>query len=159
MIQYNWFIINEKFVNRATFAQTGVLILKRLFLRLLFLPVIIILSILFCRADSTIQCLNKMTDPISVVVSLPVEVKTSGKFVKFKGCNKVLFDKSLVDLNTAEASQLELLPGVGKNRAEAIVLQRERMGGFYSVDDVLCTPGIGLKTLAKFKDKVTVSEQ
>ncbi len=100
-----------------------------------------------------------MTDPIDILVSSPVKVKTSEKFVKFKACNKVLFDKSLVDLNTADVYDLDLLPEVGEARAEAIVLQRARMGGFYSVDDVLCTPGIGLKTLAKFKDKVTVSEQ
>ena len=99
-----------------------------------------------------------MTDPISILVSSLVKVESSKEFVKIKACNKVLFDKSLVDLNTAEAFELDLLPGVGEKRAEAIILQRARMGGFYSVDDVLCTPGIGLKTLAKFKDKVTASK-
>ena len=131
---------------------------KSVFRRLLFLPVIFILLVTLCKADAAIQFLNKMTDQINIVITSPVKVKTSEKFVKFKACNKVLFDKSLVDLNTAEACDLDLLPGVGEKRAEAIILQRAKMGGFYSVDDVLCTPGIGLKTLAKFKDKVTVSK-
>lgn len=158
MIQYNRFIVNGNFVKGETFARGVVLSWKRLFRRLLFLPIIFMISVVLCKADSTIQFLNKETSPISIPVSLSVEVKTSEAFVKFKECNKVLFDKSLVDLNTAEACELDLLPGVGKIRAEAIILQRARMGGFYSVDDVLCTPGIGLKTLDKFKDKVTVSK-
>ena len=130
-----------------------------MFRRLLFLPIIFTLSVLLCKADAGIKSLNEMTDPISIFVTTSVEVKTNVKTLKFKPHIKTVFDKSLVDLNTAEACDLDLLPGVGETRAKAIVLQRARMGGFHSVDDVLCTPGIGLRTLAKFKDMVTVSKQ
>ena len=135
------------------------LYLRSLFKRLLFLPIVFVLSLMLCKVDGMVQYLNKITDPIKISVTKATMTESCNQPVKFKLCSKPQNDKKLVDLNTAEACDLDLLPGVGEARAEAIVLQRKRMGGFYSVDDVLCTPGIGLRTLAKIKDKVTVSKQ
>lgn len=130
-----------------------------IFRRLLFLPVVFALALMFCKADAAMQYLNKVTNTITISITTSVEVKVPQKSLKFEPYTKVVFDESLVDLNTAEACDLDLLPGVGETRAEAIVLQRAKMGGFYSVNDVLCTPGIGLRTLSKIKDMVTVSKQ
>ena len=53
-----------------------------------------------------------------------------------------------LDLNRARLPELMLLPGVGRARAEAIILQRVRRGPFRRVEDLLVIPGIGVKTLA-----------
>ncbi len=52
-----------------------------------------------------------------------------------------------LNLNTARAEQLELLPAIGSVRARAMVAYRERHGPFASLDRVRRVPGIGPKSL------------
>ena len=63
----------------------------------------------------------------------------------------------LIDLNTAQAHELETLPGIGRSLASAIVAYREDNGPFTAIDDVDDVPGIGLKTLDAIRPLVTVS--
>ncbi|WP_241897335.1 ComEA family DNA-binding protein [Brevibacterium epidermidis] len=60
-----------------------------------------------------------------------------------------------VDLNTADATTLETLPGVGPATAEAIISHRSQQP-FASVEDLLLVKGIGPKTFESLKDLVTV---
>jgi competence protein ComEA len=62
-----------------------------------------------------------------------------------------------VNINTATPDQLELLPGVGPERARAIVEWRGEHGAFKSVDDLLQVSGIGQKALDRMRPHVTVS--
>ena len=61
-----------------------------------------------------------------------------------------------VDVNTATAEELTVLPGVGPATARAIVEDRERNGPFGSVDDLDRVPGIGPGRLAALDGLVTV---
>jgi competence protein ComEA len=61
-----------------------------------------------------------------------------------------------LDLNTATLEQLDALPGVGPTTAKAIIDERERRGGFRSVDDLLDVRGIGPAKLDAIRDLVTV---
>lgn len=62
-----------------------------------------------------------------------------------------------LDINKATAEQLaEVLAGVGKSKAQAIVQDRERNGNFKSVDDLVRVKGIGKATLEKNRSKITV---
>ncbi len=63
-----------------------------------------------------------------------------------------------VDLNTATASALDALPGVGPTRAAAIVTEREVNGPFGSVDELARVEGIGAATVAKLRPFVVVAE-
>jgi competence protein ComEA len=58
----------------------------------------------------------------------------------------------LVDLNTASATELEGLSGIGPSKAEAIIANRP----YASVDDLERVPGIGAKTVGQLRDLVTV---
>ena len=62
-----------------------------------------------------------------------------------------------IDLNTADATRLEELPGVGPAIAQRIIDHREKNGPFRSVDDLLEVSGIGPATLEKIRDQTTVS--
>lgn len=61
-----------------------------------------------------------------------------------------------VDLNTATASELDALPGIGPTRAQQIVQYRETHGLYQSVQDLLNIEGFGPKLLEKIKDQITI---
>jgi len=63
---------------------------------------------------------------------------------------------ALVNLNTADQTALESLPGVGPVTAQAILQWRTEHGGFTSVDELLEVSGIGDATLAEIAPHVTV---
>ena len=63
---------------------------------------------------------------------------------------------ALVDLNRADETALDALPGVGPATAAAIVEHRERIGGFTSVDQLLEVRGIGEAKLEQLRPLVTV---
>lgn len=55
----------------------------------------------------------------------------------------------LIDLNTASAAELDLLPGIGPALAARIIEDRAAHGPFRSLDDLDRVSGIGPKTVAK----------
>lgn len=60
-----------------------------------------------------------------------------------------------VNLNTADAAQLDTLPRIGPAMAARIIEWREANGRFTSVEDLLAVPGIGDKMLETLRDLVT----
>jgi len=63
----------------------------------------------------------------------------------------------VVNVNTASAEQLSLLPGVGDARAREIVAARQKQGGFKRIEDLLAIKGIGEASLAKLRPYVALS--
>lgn len=61
-----------------------------------------------------------------------------------------------VNINTADASELTVLSGVGPVRAEAIVAYRRQNGPFVAVDELGKVRGIGQKTVDANRDRLTV---
>jgi competence protein ComEA len=61
-----------------------------------------------------------------------------------------------INVNTADATTLESLSGIGEVLAAAIVQYREEHGPFTSVDQLEDVPGIGPATLEDIRDQVTV---
>ena len=62
-----------------------------------------------------------------------------------------------VDINNDGAEKLaDILDGVGKSRAEAIVAYREEHGPFIAPEDLMNVPGIGPSTLEKNRDRIRV---
>lgn len=61
-----------------------------------------------------------------------------------------------VDLNTATQEELESLPGIGPTLARAILDEREKRGGFRSVNELRDVRGIGEQRFADLRGLVTV---
>ena len=64
----------------------------------------------------------------------------------------------MININTADARAFELLGGVGKGKANAIVLNREKYGDFKSINDLKRVSGIGNNIIEKNKEKLSLTE-
>ena len=62
-----------------------------------------------------------------------------------------------IDINTASATELERLPGIGASKAQAIVEFRAKEP-FTRADDLRKVKGIGDKLFESIKDQVTVGD-
>jgi competence protein ComEA len=62
-----------------------------------------------------------------------------------------------VNINTATAAELALLPYVGEAIAQRIVEHRTKNGAFKAVEDLMLVRGIGEKSFERIKPYVTVS--
>ncbi len=62
-----------------------------------------------------------------------------------------------LNINTATAVELELLPGIGEVTAARIVAFRQENGPYRSIDDLIHVQGISTKTIASFRELVTVA--
>ena len=64
-----------------------------------------------------------------------------------------------VNINTASAQQIaEALNGVGISKAEKIVEYREQHGPFVHIDELVNVKGIGLRTVDKNRDAISLDE-
>jgi competence protein ComEA len=70
-----------------------------------------------------------------------------------------------VNVNTATVEELQLLPGIGPARAEALIELRKQRGGFKSLEQLKDVKGIGdaslerLRPYVRFQGKTTAQVQ
>jgi competence protein ComEA len=62
----------------------------------------------------------------------------------------------VININTASASELESLPGVGPKTAARIVEYRQKNGPFKKIEDLMNVRGLGEKNFLKLKEQLTV---
>jgi len=63
-----------------------------------------------------------------------------------------------VNLNSANAAELQQVPGIGPSTADKILQMRKAYGAFKSVDDLPAIKGIGQKRLDKMRKYLTVGK-
>src|SRR5438270_5430346 len=63
-----------------------------------------------------------------------------------------------ININTANAEELQQVPGIGPATAEKILQMRKSYGVFKSVDDLLSIRGIGKKRLEKMRKYLTATK-
>lgn len=84
-------------------------------------------------------------------------------FLQLKGqaslpkAQPLMVERKLININTATEAQLTQLHGVGANKAKAIILYREYISPFHSVDDLTRVKGIGRGIMEKNRHLITVS--
>ena len=113
--------------------------------RLIVLPVVVILvSVSVIAFNLTVY---RQQDVADLQKNTDVDVR----------CNVTYAEK--LNLNTATVEILDSLPGIGPQKAEAIVELRNRMGGFRSVEDILNVDGIGEKILAEIQNMLYIQTE
>lgn len=65
-------------------------------------------------------------------------------------------EAEVININTADATQLQEISGVGEKKASDIIAYREANGPFQNVDELTNVSGIGEKTLEKMRQQITV---
>jgi competence protein ComEA len=65
-------------------------------------------------------------------------------------------DITFVNINSADSTDLQKIPGVGPATAEKIIAYRQKNGYFRRKEDIKNVSGIGDKTYEKMKDLITV---
>ena len=61
-----------------------------------------------------------------------------------------------VNINLADQSKLETLPGIGPAKALKILEYRKEHGSFQSIEEIMNISGIGEKTFANLKEAITI---
>nr|WP_237697606.1 helix-hairpin-helix domain-containing protein [Bacillus australimaris] len=61
-----------------------------------------------------------------------------------------------VNVNQADASELQTINGIGPAKAEAIIAYREEHGEFQQIEDLRNISGFGEKTIERLKSQLTV---
>ena len=62
-----------------------------------------------------------------------------------------------ININTASATELEALPGIGAKTAARIVEYRQKNGPFKKVEELMNVRGVGEKNFLKLKAQITVA--
>ena len=65
-------------------------------------------------------------------------------------------EELMINLNTADEAELELLEGIGESIAVEIVKYRNNHGGFRNIEELMNVSGIGEKVYLKIKDNIYV---
>ena len=66
-------------------------------------------------------------------------------------------DSQKININTADASQLQEISGIGEKKAADIIQYRESKGSFQKIEEITEVSGIGDKTFEKIKEQITVN--
>lgn len=86
----------------------------------------------------------------SAVAQEPASPRASARSAKAPAVGQV-------NINTASATELEALPGIGAKTAARIVEYRQKNGPFKKVEDLMNVRGVGEKNFLKLKPQITVT--
>ena len=113
------------------------------------------------EADDT--CVNmaaKVTDAQQIIILKKGEqprASTAGSLnASSSGSASSSQTGGLVNINTADETLLKTLPGIGEQKAKAIISYRQDGGSFSRIEDIMKVPGIKDGAFNKIRDMITV---
>ena len=101
------------------------------------------------HSDFALELLGNRDKALSIPVDSIKETKNSTKILSQKL-------KEKININTASAQELELIPGIGPVLSQRILKYRKDIGRFQSIEELKKISGIGEKRFEQIKDYVTV---
>ena len=102
-----------------------------------------------CLTENT-KTINSVNDGTTTkTISANLDISESNN-------NNLKINNNLVNINTANVDELSTLSGIGKSKANSIILYREENGPFSSISDITKVNGIGTTIYEKIKEHITV---
>jgi len=77
----------------------------------------------------------------------------------FQQNQKQKLSAELIDINQADSSALEKLPGIGPKLSQRIISYREKLGGFYSIEQLHEVWGLQDSVLEKINNKIKIQSK
>ncbi|MCM3021792.1 helix-hairpin-helix domain-containing protein [Heyndrickxia ginsengihumi] len=112
--------------------------------------------------QNQVNLAQKVQDEMVVYVpevgenQLPTVNSASSSSAAEQGESSLQSSNNLVNINTADETELQTLTGIGPSKAAAIIEYREKNGFFKKVEDLKNVSGIGDKTFEKIQSSITV---
>ena len=100
---------------------------------------------------SDINLAHVLSDGEQIVVGAPKVITSNGKSKK----SKVILSGAL-NINTANAAQLDALPGIGPVMAQRIITYRQKNGNFKTIEELRKVPGMGASKFALLQNQIKV---
>ncbi len=102
--------------------------------------------------EGQVNLAEVVTDAQQIYVPDASEMEASASGTASQGTAEV--SDGLVNINTADATQLMTLPGIGEAKAAAIIAYREENGPFAAPEDIMNVSGIKQGSYEKFKSLI-----
>lgn len=99
---------------------------------------------------------QKLQDEMVIYIPLQGEEPPPAMQSFSGGMSSTQADASKVNINAADETQLETLPGIGPAKAKAIIAHRNEQGKFQSIEALKDVTGIGDKTFEQLKDLIDI---
>lgn len=113
--------------------------------------------------DRAINLAQRITDQMVIYIPTigedPAEVGDGNEFSQQYTGTEGETESEKVNINTADAAQLQTLTGIGEKKAELIIAYRKENGSFQTIEDIMEVSGIGEKTFEGFKEAITVGSK
>ncbi len=101
----------------------------------------------------TTQPIKNITD---ITTSKAIKSTTSARNDKTKITTTAVTEEIYIDINSAGATELTKLKGIGEVLADEIISYRENSGGFRNIEEIMNVNGIGEKIFADIRDHIFV---
>ena len=66
-----------------------------------------------------------------------------------------IIENKRININLCSNQELESLPGIGQNKAQAIIDYRNISGEFLTIEDIMLVPGVGESIFESIKDLIS----
>ncbi|MBR5740673.1 MAG: helix-hairpin-helix domain-containing protein [Firmicutes bacterium] len=85
-----------------------------------------------------------------------IQVPKLGEDPQVTGQGSAVSGDGKININTAESSLLQTIPGIGPAKASRIIDYRETVGRFNSIEEIMNVSGIGEATFQSIRDYIKV---
>ena len=96
--------------------------------------------------------------PYVRIENIKKEYSNNGSDFKNNYPSDKKYSPQTIDVNASDTTAFISLPGIGSKLAQRIIAFRDKLGGFYSVDQVKETYGLPDSTFVKIKPRLILSE-
>lgn len=95
-------------------------------------------------------------DAKRLVPFVKIQRNDANNYAEKKLYEKPKYVASIIDVNTADTTMLIALPGIGSKLSQRIISFREKLGGFYNIEQIGETYGLPDSTFQKIKPRFSI---